>query len=93
MHSAIPIALPFFLSAGVGLIVDGVRSAATGMLRAQLDTAFNVCLTIFSVLVFLFWLILLFGRPKFLIPRHMRYYHGIIGDLITTLVRKVFHRS
>lgn len=92
MASAVPLAGPASVLFGVIGLVLLTREVTTGAVQQIMDVVGNILVLPTMVALLLGFTIVLFGRPKFLIPPHLRKHRGFLGELIASVVASVASR-
>ena len=87
--ASLPLASAMLTVGGVLALIFLVRDVSTGQLLLATDTARSVVTPTFLVLLVLFFSVILFGRPKVIIPPHLRSHGGVIPEFSRWAARRV----
>ena len=81
------VVVPLIVVIGLLQLVAITREWSSGAVRSASEAVAYVLVIPFSGLMLLMFSVILFGRPKFLIPPHGRSHHGVVGEAVPWLVR------
>jgi hypothetical protein len=91
--ASLPIDSAFLIVGGVMALGFLVYDASTdGRLRSAIFAASYVVVPVFFALLLLLFSVILFGRPKLIIPPHLRRHRGVIPEFMRWAARRLFRR-
>jgi len=89
MASLVPLAGPAAVVFGLTALVLMAREVSTGTLQDVLGVIGSVLVPPTLIGVALALMIVFFGRPKLLIPPHLRNHHGLVGEAIRSVLASI----
>lgn len=87
--ASLPIDSAGLIAIGVMTLSILVHETSTGALRSALFAASYVLVPTFVVVVAVFFSVILFGRPKVVIPPHLRSHGGVVPEFCRWAVRRL----